>query len=215
MQQVIIAAGGSPSLWPVLDHFSEEAIWIGVDRGSLYLLNHGIQPLVAIGDFDSLIKEEFEQVARQVKEVIKAQPEKDFTDTELAILEVLKRYPDSEITLIGASGGRWDHFLANIWLPFHIGDLSITNKLTIADNQNTMRYFLPGDYVIDKEIDKKYLAFICLTPIEGFTIHDAKYKLTNVEVAFPTSYASNEFVSDTVRFSFTKGVIAVIQSKDK
>ncbi|MCE5853706.1 thiamine diphosphokinase, partial [Enterococcus faecium] len=46
------------------------------------------------------------------------------------------------------------------------------------------------------------------------TLKGSKYVLENKEVEYPTSYASNEFLSDTAEFSFSDGMIAVIQSKD-
>lgn len=32
-------------------------------------------------------------------------------------METLRRYPEAQIDLIGATGGRLDHLLANLWLP--------------------------------------------------------------------------------------------------
>ncbi|OUK06056.1 thiamine pyrophosphokinase, partial [Enterococcus faecium] len=53
-----------------------------------------------------------------------------------------------------------------------------------------------------------------LTPVSNLTLKGSKYVLENKEVEYPTSYASNEFLSDTAEFSFSDGMIAVIQSKD-
>ena len=41
---------------------------------------------------------------------------KDDTDTQLGIFNTFERYPQAEVTLIGATGGRLDHLLANLWL---------------------------------------------------------------------------------------------------
>lgn len=60
----------------------------------------------------------------------------------------------------------------------------------------------------------KYLAYCCLTPVSALTLKGSKYVLENKAVEYPTSYASNEFLSDTAEFSFSDGMIAVIQSKD-
>ena len=48
----------------------------------------------------------------------------------------------------------------------------------------------------------KYLAYCCLTPVSNLTLKGSKYVLENKEVEYPTSYASNEFLSDTAEFSF-------------
>ncbi|MGL4390243.1 MAG: thiamine diphosphokinase, partial [Carnobacterium maltaromaticum] len=43
---------------------------------------------------------------------------------------------------------------------------------------------------------------------------DQKYRLDEADFLYPTSLASNEFIGETGHFSFTSGVIAVIQSTD-
>ncbi|TLG78450.1 thiamine diphosphokinase [Vagococcus zengguangii] len=215
MKQVMIVAGGEPSLWPSLAAFSKQDVWIGVDRGSLFLVERGIALTLAVGDFDSLSADELAHVKHHAKEVITAQPEKDFTDTELAVFEALRRYPNHSITIIGASGGRWDHFLANLWLPLDWQNIELATKITLRDEQNSLQYFLPGEHRISKEGDKKYLAFICLTPVTGLSLYDAKYLLDKADCPYPKSYASNEFVGESTRFSFDSGIVAVIQSVDK
>jgi len=60
----------------------------------------------------------------------------------------------------------------------------------------------------------RYLAYCCLTPVTELSIQKSKYELETTDVSQATSYASNEFVSDTADFSFSTGIVAVIQSKD-
>ena len=43
--------------------------------------------------------------------------EKNDTDLELAIKEVVERWPQAEILIFGAFGGRMDHHLASVFLP--------------------------------------------------------------------------------------------------
>ena len=215
LKRIIIVAGGNPGLWPSLDLFSKENVWVGVDRGSLFLIEHGIHPQLAIGDFDSLSSEEYQKVVKYSQEIIAAQPEKDHTDTELAVLECLIRYPNIPLTLLGFSGGRLDHFLAKLYLPFLIDQLASAPLLTLIDSQNTLTYYLPGRHSVSKESGKKYLAFICLSSVTDFSISGAKYSLAKTDVAFPKSYASNEFIGSDVSFEFSSGLVAVVQSCDK
>ncbi|MGX6978446.1 thiamine diphosphokinase [Vagococcus elongatus] len=215
MTQVILAAGGPPELWPdIKNEFFSSSIWVGVDRGTWHLLEQGIIPDMAVGDFDSLTKEELETVEKSVATIHYAQPEKDFTDTELGVHKTFIAYPEASLKIIGATGGRLDHLLSNLWLPFNSVLAPYTSQISILDRQNSLSYFLPGEYVIEKESDKKYLAFVCLTEVEDLTLYDTKYHLTNQYVPRPISYASNEFTGETARFSFSKGIVVVIQSKD-
>ena len=88
------------------------------------------------------------------------------------------------------------------------------HQLIIRDCQNYLSYYLPGEHIVRQIPDMKYLAYCCLTPVSNLTLKGSKYVLENKEVEYPTSYASNEFLSDTAEFSFSDGMIAVIQSKD-
>ena len=119
------------------------------------------------------------------------------------------------MTFIGATGGRIDHLLANLWLPFEPRFQGVLRQIRLCDRQNSIQYYAPGSYIVPKEPDKEYLAYCCLTPVENLTLRRSKYLLTNQDVPYPTSYASNEFIEEAAAFSFDAGMIAVIQSKDK
>lgn len=211
--KILVVAGGSPEYWPELTIDAYD-LCVGVDRGSLYMLEQGWSLPLAIGDFDSLTEVERTYVTSQAKEVVPSKAEKDDTDTQLALMVVFERWPQAEVTLIGATGGRLDHLLANIWLGLEPRFQEFAAQITIADRQNVLAYYFPGDYTVAKVAGMKYLAYCCLTPVHNLTLKKSKYLLNHVEVAVPTAYASNEFVGEDADFSFDSGVIAVIQSKD-
>ena len=48
--KVLLVAGGSTASWPALT--SEYDVYIGIDRGSLYLREAGFRVVLAIGGFD-------------------------------------------------------------------------------------------------------------------------------------------------------------------
>ncbi|WP_207695986.1 thiamine pyrophosphokinase [Enterococcus sp. DIV0212c] len=212
--KILLVAGGSPEEWPQLNSEDFDYI-VGIDRGSLYILEHGWSLDLAVGDFDSLTNDEQQTVQKQAKELVQAQAEKDDTDTQLALALAVQKFPKSEITIIGATGGRLDHFLANLWLPLEPRFQDFAHQIKIKDHQNSIAYYLPGDYVVKKEARMNYLAYCCLTPVKNLTLTESKYTLEHVDVAIPTSYASNEFVGETAGLSFDTGIIAVIQSRDK
>ncbi|MBO0441054.1 thiamine diphosphokinase [Candidatus Enterococcus ikei] len=211
--KILLVAGGSPEEWPQLNSEDFDYI-VGIDRGSLYTLEHGWSLDLAVGDFDSLTNDEQQTVQKQAKELVQAQAEKDDTDTQLALALAVQKFPKSEITIIGATGGRLDHFLANLWLPLEPRFQDFAHQIKVKDHQNSIAYYLPGDYVVKKEARMDYLAYCCLTPVKNLTLAESKYTLEHVDVAIPTSYASNEFVGETAEFSFDAGMIAVIQSRD-
>ena len=215
MTEIAILVGGPEMSLPdlhKLDH--DRLLWIGVDRGAVRLLELGIKPHIALGDFDSVSKDEFEWIKKEVKDVRRFKAEKDATDTEIAVEAAFTEFVPEKVTIYGATGGRLDHLLNNLWLVFQPKIQPHLAKIQISDRQNNISYYQPGTYKLKKEEDKTYLAFICLTAVEKLTLFDAKYRLKEADFAYPTSLASNEFVSDTTLFSFQTGLIAVIQSKD-
>ncbi|KRK98005.1 thiamine pyrophosphokinase [Secundilactobacillus odoratitofui DSM 19909 = JCM 15043] len=215
MTHLNLLVGGPTSEWP--DQLTAGKVsgdWIGVDRGTLRLLSMGITPLVAIGDFDSLSASELTQVKSSVSDIRQAIPEKDETDTELAITVALKEYQYDRLDIYGATGGRLDHFLANLWLVLKPRYRQFAPQIRFIDRANTITFYLPGEYALKKEADKKYLAFVPLEKVDQLNLIDEKYTLKDEDVPYPISYASNEFVGQVGHFSFKSGLLAVIQSRD-
>ncbi|MFQ7236135.1 MAG: thiamine diphosphokinase [Enterococcus hulanensis] len=210
--KILLVAGGDPNHWPA---FSQDfAKIIGIDRGNLFLLRRGIVPDLAIGDFDSLNEDERKEVFAGVGEVSTSPAEKDDTDTQLALVKTFERYPEAEVTLIGATGGRLDHLLANLWLGVEPRFSPFISQIKIADQGNVVSYIAPGSYQIAKIASMKYLAFCCLTPVRKLSLKNVKYELSKVDFLQPTSLASNEFLTGQAEVSFSEGLIAVIQSRD-
>ena len=87
--------------------------------GSRFALGfRGKLPLaLAVGDFDSVTEEERQVIQKRALRFVQAQPEKDDTDLELALLTIFEQNPQAEVTIFGALGGRIDHMLANVFLP--------------------------------------------------------------------------------------------------
>ncbi|MEG2707966.1 MAG: thiamine diphosphokinase [Vagococcus sp.] len=215
IESVVIIGGASPDSWPDMTQFDlSKTVFIGVDRGSLYGIKAGFQIDIAVGDFDSLSESEWEWLVKQVPEVRRCAAEKDDTDMELGVLKAIETYPEAYYYLVGGTGGRLDHYLSNLWLPLQERFEPFMDRIRLLDVQNTISYYLPGEYTVEKEMDKTYLVFICLTAVSNLSLYDAKYQLDQVDFPYPRSLSSNEFIGTTSRFSFESGCMCVIQSKD-
>lgn len=210
---VLLVAGGPMEPWPDLDNRKFD-YHVGIDYGGLSILQKGWSLDLAVGDFDSLSQQEREKIYQEAQEIKQAQAEKDDTDTQLALALTLEKFPEALITIVGGTGGRLDHFLSNLWLPVEPRFQPYVRQFQLLDQQNSIQYYLPGEYTVIKEPEMTYLAYCCLTPVKKLTLAESKYTLDSVDVLVPTSYASNEFISDSVTFSFDTGIIAVIQSRD-
>lgn len=214
-EKINIMVGGPEALIPydqVADHRSET--WLGVDLGATRLLEHGIVPEYAAGDFDSSTPEQLARVKAAVPKVDIYPPEKDYTDTQIGILLAMKYYQPASITIWGTTGGRLDQLLANLYTPLMEPYRKYLAKIHLVDRQNTVDFYEPGSYVIYKVPEMPYLAFVNLTPVTGLTLPDEKYNLDHFDSPLPISWSSNEFVGTINHFSFDSGIVAVIQSRD-
>lgn len=214
MELNILTGGPVEFLPPDILKKAKADTWIGVDHGAVYLAKHGIRPLFSIGDFDSATPKEQALVRKFSHKLITAIPEKDQTDTELALLECELTYSPERINVYGATGGRLDHFLANLLSVLNIDFPKLVEKVCFIDRQNLITFYLPGEHELRKAPEMKYLAFIPLTAVTGLTLSDEKYRLTDQKTAGPLAYISNEFLGSTAHFKFTSGVVCVIQSRD-
>lgn len=212
--QINILAGGPTALWSS-DLFDTPGLWIGADRGAWRLYEHHVPMSLAVGDFDSLAPDELQILESHLKtnEVIHVKAEKDETDTELALMYAQAQNPD-EINIFGATGGRLDHLLSNLWLLADPVFEKIIEKTKFIDDMNIVIYLTAGLKTVNKVPGTKYLGFMPLTAVSNFKIIDAKYPLTltnNVN----KMWSSNEFLNDVVHVSFDAGIIMVTQTRDK
>lgn len=176
--------------------------YIGVDGGSLYCLNHNIQMVCAIGDFDSINKDDLERLKKATK-IIKLPVEKDVVDSEYA-LKYASDLGYDEIELIGVMGGRQDHFLA-VYQLLKTGNVPFVMK----DNYNIIYCLDAGEYELKKEM--QYLSFFACEQLK-INITGVKYPLYDREINESDVYlVSNEIVEEKAKLKVT-GRVIVIQS---
>lgn len=113
---ILIVCGGEDPGATLLERLKAEAgLLIAADRGARYCLAAGLVPDVVVGDMDSLAEAELAELGRRGVELVRHRPDKDQTDSQLAVDLALEKAPEA-ICLVGASGDRPDHSLANIHL---------------------------------------------------------------------------------------------------
>ena len=163
MKRCLIITGGKLDLSFAGSFLGQETFdkIIAVDAGLEAVKTLGLEPDMIVGDFDTE-KPEVLAYYRRMEHIVwdTHQPEKDETDTELALLKA-QATGCSEVVVLGATGGRMDHTLGNIHLLFPC--LQKGMEAYILDSQNRI-------YLIDKErtfnrreIWGKYISFLPLT----------------------------------------------------
>lgn len=208
--------GGPEELLPDLSEFRHDGnVWVGVDRGVFTLLSKGITPYMAFGDFDSVTATETKKIEKHVHVMKKFKPEKDETDMELAFNWALGEQPE-KIRMFGATGGRLDHFFANVQLLLKPALNNIELNIEIIDKQNHILIKTPGSYEMKINQDRKYISFIPMSPfVKGLTLEGFKYPLKDCQIPWGSTLCiSNELISDYGTFSFSEGILMVIRSQD-
>ncbi len=130
----------------------------------------------------------------------------------MALLYAQRQQPD-QIKVFGATGGRVDHLLSNLWLMVNPVFDAIVEKTQFIDRLNVVSYVKPGEKVVHQIPGTKYLGFMPLNDVKDFQIIDAKYPLSLTDNV-AKMWSSNEFKADIVHISFKTGIVMVTQSKD-
>ncbi|HFI0450244.1 TPA: thiamine diphosphokinase [Streptococcus suis] len=209
MIKIAVIAGGS------FDCLPEPAdLYVGVDAGSLRLLDHSLPLDWAMGDFDSVTSEELGRIKDQAERFLQAPAEKDDTDLELALKEIFKAYPQAQVRIYGALGGRMDHMMANLFLAAEPDLAPYMEQIELVDDQNVIRFRPAGQHRLSPIAGMKYISFMpsdqsCLT------IRHAKYPLDASNYFFKKCYSSNEFIDRDIDIQLDKGYVVLIYSKDK
>ncbi|WP_225744221.1 thiamine diphosphokinase [Marinilactibacillus sp. Marseille-P9653] len=206
---------GSPDKQNVLPEKNLKDIYVGVDRGGLFLVEKGYTPDLVLGDFDSITKEEKSLIEHKAKKVIPFKPEKDDTDAELSLVYAEKLFNVEKIYLYGWAGGRIDHLMSTLMIPLQPRFEQLVSNLIFVDQTNSIHFYSSGEYSVQKEADKQYCSIIGLTPIEEMTIGNGfKYTVSDTNYDYPIALISNEFIEPHAYFSFKKGLVAFVQSRD-
>ncbi len=211
MKAIIVTGGNKPSKKLLNSYIKSGDLIIGADKGSEYLYDYEIMPNIILGDFDSISEEKLKKIEEKQVEIIKFPPEKDYTDTEIAIMGAIKRGADT-IYLFGGLGTRADHSLGNIGLL-----LTTKNKgarLLIVDDHNKM-------YLADKNMSLngsqgEIISFHALSDVvKGFEIRGAKYNLNSYDMHLLDPRAvCNEFIDTPINIKYESGELLIIHAID-
>ncbi|MCM3315771.1 thiamine diphosphokinase [Rummeliibacillus stabekisii] len=217
MTIVVICAGG-PKEEIVTGDFLlsfKNAVFIGADYGTITLMDHGIMPDLAIGDFDSLTESEWSRIQERVSGIEHHPPQKNETDTELAVIRALAYKPE-KVILIGATGGRLDHFEANMRMIYRLQEMHPSIEFKIINKMNSLQFFQPGEHKIVADSYFKYISFFAYgSNVLNVTLKNMLYETTDEIIDLGTTrFTSNEIVGEYASISFTHGICLMIRSTD-
>ncbi|MFZ5823961.1 MAG: thiamine diphosphokinase [Bacillota bacterium] len=210
MKVAIFAAG------QVYDHDSagrllgQPDLVMCADGGVRHALAMGLTPDLLLGDFDSADPAMIADLEQRGTPVLRVPVEKDQTDTHLALEEAVRRGA-TEIWLVGASGGRLDHTVANLLLlP------GVPVPVTLVDGKNTARLLRPGQSLTVAGEAGDFLSLLPLTPeVTGVVARQVKWPLENATLRWGESLGvSNQMTGPEAHVAVGEGLLLVIQARD-
>lgn len=182
---------------------------LATDKAALYLLSQKIVPDLVLGDMDSVSEREIDKILKLNIPLRKFNSDKNNSDCELGIIELIKR-GYVEIDLIGGTGGRLDHEIANILL---LEKYSKEVTITLISNKNKIQVFQIGKYQIHTKLH--YISFFSLTDFSIISLKNFKYDLDKRKIyRGETLCLSNELPGNIGDVEVLEGKILFIESED-
>lgn len=184
---------------------------IAVDKGLETAKNLNLRINHIIGDFDSVNKKVLQEYQNKL-EIHKLNPEKDYTDTHMA-LKLAINLKSNDITIVGWSGTRIDHCLGNVQI---LKEALENNVLCRLKNETNEVELINKHTILTKNDNFKYISLIPLTTeAKGITLKGFKYPLYKATLKIGQSIGiSNEIVENKATIEIAEGILILIKSKD-
>lgn len=208
MRAIVVANGYVEADETYVDLIRDDDLIIAADGGTEVALELGLEPSVIVGDLDSLPGELRAQLEQRKVEFVVHPPQKDETDTELAIRYALKAGA-SELVLLGAVGDRLDHTLANVLL---LAMPELERVPATLMTGSTQLWLLRGGAQLEFEGDEGDI--VTLLPLGrdavGVTTAGLQWALDDATLSFgPARGVSNVMTNTTASVKLTEGMLLV------
>lgn len=187
-----------------------DALLIAADGGARVAAHYGLTVGTAIGDMDSLSAAELDQLSAAGANILRYPAEKDETDLELALLWAATQGADW-LRVIGATGGRLDQILSNIYL-LALPALAGRDAQLVAGKQaawlahpgRTTLVGAPGDTISLLPLNGT---------VRGIRTENLYYPLRDEDLDFgPARGVSNVMTEPQAAISVRAGVLLVVHT---
>lgn len=202
MKTVILANGTFPCNPKALEKLENADFIIACDGASDKLLNYGKMPDLIIGDLDSATAETLKKYEKIVQKVVR----QDNTDLMKAMDWCIENGRE-KITVLGATGGREDHTLGNL---FAMTTYAKKLKIKLYTDEGV---FVP--LAKSKKLKTQAGQQVSLFPQPQkmkITTEGLKFSLKNEALPYLHSGTLNEAVGEVIKLRFKKGVLLVFRT---
>ena len=219
MNDVIIVSGGAIqkdfALAFLKKRIKPDTVIIAADRGLEFFAGTEYTPDVVVGDFDSLSREGRQYLdSLKNTEILKLKPEKDDSDTQSAANYAMEHGAEN-ITVLGATGNRIDHLLANFGLLVMAKNRG--TRMELVDQYNYITLISSGTVLKREEQFGRYVSFFSIGgDVEGLTLKGFKYPLEGHHLTPADSglTVSNEIKDEEAEVTFKNGTLLMLMTRD-
>ena len=202
LEPVVILANGDFPAHPIpMQKLSESGCIICCDGATDHLINNGMKPYVIIGDLDSIDSTLKPKYADRIIHL----PDQGEND----LMKAIRWTEDNgieEATILGATGKRDDHSLANIFIllqfPTSLKFTFITNHGVFSTVENRVEF---------QSFKGQQVSLFSADPQIEITSNNLKYNLSCSNLANLYCSSLNESNGETFSLSISHGKILIYQ----
>jgi thiamine pyrophosphokinase len=208
----LVFAGGDPPAARLLEGVSDDALVVAADSGLRHAQALGRRVDLVVGDLDSVDARALAEAEDAGTAVERHPVDKDATDLELAVLAARDR-GCAQVIVIGGTGGRLDHFLANALAlaSDELAGLRIEARMgtaTVHVVRDALAFAAPPG------------SLVTLLPVGGpahrVVTENLRFPLSDESLlAGSTRGVSNHVVASPARVTVGDGVLLVILPHDR
>jgi len=211
MPHVAVVIGGGPLDPGAVASLPDDAVVIAADSGLDHAVEAGLAPTLLVGDLDSISPRGRMWAYAHGVEIREVSPDKDQTDTELALACALEVPDVRELTVLGGMGDRLDHLLGTLLALGHpsLADLMeitahLGSTMCAVVHHRRNRILMLGE-------GRTFSVLALHGPVESVTLRGAKWELSSDTLMGTESRGvSNVPEESTVRIGVERGVATVV-----
>ncbi len=183
---------------------------ICVDSGAEHAAALGFVPQVIVGDMDSIDRSVLADFRRQGVDIKEYPTEKNDTDTALGLAAALADAPN-EVVILGATGTRFDHTLANV----HLLRVALEHQVLarIINEHNEISLVAPQQPGVVEGLPGDVFSLLPLTErVIGVCVQGARWPLQDAVFTIGNPYGvSNRLAGAIANITIASGLMLLIK----
>jgi len=206
----LVIVGGSALSPDALVGLPPDAYIIAADSGLDHAVAAGLRPHLVIGDFDSANPATLAWAVAEGIEIERHSPDKDNTDTELA-LAAARMSGATDVVLLGGGGDRLDHSIAAITTLGHPSMAVFTTVSARWDTTMISVLHAPRAITFATELDATFSLLALHGACSGIDVDGGLWPLSDAELQPGSSLGvSNRTTTNELRLRARVGVLTVV-----